>query len=356
MKIRFLKAFHGDSILLSFKDPEKINRNILIDGGPSQTFNLKNKKTQRKEPGELQIAIDKINELNEKIDLLILTHIDDDHIKGLLNWFEDKDFSKELIGEIWFNSGKLIAEYFQKPENPQNNIDINISEGTDTSTTQAVKFENYINKKGINWQRRIIKAEDKIDRFGLNFRILSPTIDKLQLLLNKYEEDGHDLSTSKDNDYNLSIIEHLAKDEFEEDISVPNGSSISFIISFNSENFLFLADAHPTVIIQGLNHFKYTEVNPLKAKFVKLSHHGSKKNTNIELLKLIESENYIISTNGDMHSLPDKQCLSRIIDMNPNVNLLFNYFELYPQIFSYKDFIDFKFFVNDINKVFNIDK
>jgi hypothetical protein len=269
MKIRFLNAFHGDSILLSFKDHEDINRNILIDGGPSQTFRLKNKKTQNKDPGELKIAIDKINELNEKIDLLILTHIDDDHIHGLLNWFEDRDFSKDHIGKIWFNSGKLIAEYFKEKENPQNDTYINITHGTDTSTTQAVKFEDFIIEKAINWEKRIIKAGDEIYEFCLKFRILSPSLDKLKLLLSKYEEDGHDLSTSKENDYNFSILEHLAKDMFEEDKSVPNGSSISFIISFNSENFLFLADAHPSIIIQGLDHFEYTEINPLKAKFLR---------------------------------------------------------------------------------------
>lgn len=38
MKIKILKAFKGDSILLSFSDSEKLGRNILIDGGTGSTY------------------------------------------------------------------------------------------------------------------------------------------------------------------------------------------------------------------------------------------------------------------------------------------------------------------------------
>ena len=38
MKIKILKAFKGDSMLLSFSDSEKLGRNILIDGGTGSTY------------------------------------------------------------------------------------------------------------------------------------------------------------------------------------------------------------------------------------------------------------------------------------------------------------------------------
>jgi hypothetical protein len=38
MKIKILKAFKGDSILLTFSDSEKLERNILIDGGNDSTY------------------------------------------------------------------------------------------------------------------------------------------------------------------------------------------------------------------------------------------------------------------------------------------------------------------------------
>ncbi len=67
---KFLKAGNGDSILIS------TNRsNILIDGGTKRTFNIYLKK-----------EIDRLREANQIVDLMVLTHIDSDHIDGLVNY------------------------------------------------------------------------------------------------------------------------------------------------------------------------------------------------------------------------------------------------------------------------------
>lgn len=59
MKIKFLKAFNGDAVWLSFKE-NKISRNILIDGGMSASFVGKDKKTGKQTNGDLYDAIDEI--------------------------------------------------------------------------------------------------------------------------------------------------------------------------------------------------------------------------------------------------------------------------------------------------------
>lgn len=45
--------------------------------------------------------------------------------------------------------------------------------------------------------------------------------------------------------------------------------------------------------------------------FIKLSHHGSKKSTSLELLSLIETENYVIS-NPSTTRMPDRETIARI--------------------------------------------
>lgn len=103
MKIKFLKALNGDATLISFKEGEQ-SRNILIDGGMPATY-IQKGRNGKFEYGELKDIIDIIRERDERIDLLILTHVDDDHIGGVLKWFEkDKDAHK-LIEKVWFNSG-----------------------------------------------------------------------------------------------------------------------------------------------------------------------------------------------------------------------------------------------------------
>ncbi|MDR0824203.1 MAG: hypothetical protein LBN74_03865 [Prevotella sp.] len=61
-----------------------------------------------------------IKSQNEFIDLLILTHVDDDHIGGVLKWFEQDVDAKDLVKKVWFNSGRLIFEYFKQIEIEEN--------------------------------------------------------------------------------------------------------------------------------------------------------------------------------------------------------------------------------------------
>jgi len=311
----------------------------LIDGGTSDTYSHKSKKGKT-EYGDLKQLIEQIKSQNESIDLLILTHVDDDHIGGILKWFEQDADAKDLVKKVWFNSGRLIFEYFQQKEITENLLMIKKTSCSNTSISQGVAFENFIEEANI-WDRQIIKSGDIFNFFGLNFTILSPSNNKLQPLLCKWEKE-HPLSdTSRTSDYSLSLSDLINSDSFKEDDSIHNGSAIAFIVEKKGKRVLFLSDAHPQTIIDSLVSLGYSPQNPLKIDFVKLSHHGSKSNTCTELLNLIQSDNFLISSNGSKHKLPDKRCLARIIKSNEHVNLYFNYPELKSTIFDEKDFSDY---------------
>jgi len=84
IKFNFFQAGHGDSILISTE-----NTNILIDGGVYETY-------------EEEIE-EEINHI-DKLDLVVLTHIDNDHICGLIEMLtENKDHANK-IEQLWFNS------------------------------------------------------------------------------------------------------------------------------------------------------------------------------------------------------------------------------------------------------------
>ena len=72
MEIRCLKAEHGDAIIIAIQGRDRIHF-IVIDGGPNSKFC-----TDR--------IVEEYNKLRE-IDLMVLTHYDDDHIGGLLQDF-----------------------------------------------------------------------------------------------------------------------------------------------------------------------------------------------------------------------------------------------------------------------------
>ncbi|MDO6776232.1 MBL fold metallo-hydrolase [Shewanella sp. 3_MG-2023] len=327
IELNILQAEHGDSIAISYEFEGEI-KNILIDGGPAQAFEVQHT------PRPLKLFLNNIKSKNQKIDLLVLTHVDDDHIGGLLAGFNKSGYLTDLTKEVWFNSGKLIFNHFDKPLDDSNTVKLKNSSGNNTSIGQGIKLEEYLIDKKI-WSHDLIKTGDEIDWFGSKFKILSPSLAKLEKLLVKWVKETPNANTSgQNNDYQNSIEQLLADDDFEEDKSIHNGSSLAFIFECHDKSILFLGDAHPSVVIESLESLGYSKDNPLKIDYVKVSHHGSKANTNNELLQFIECENFIISANGKHHRLPNKLVLARIINRFPTANLMFNYPDLINRIFT----------------------
>lgn len=343
MKIKFLKANNGDSILVTFQDDEKIKRNILIDGGMPQTYYNSGENSY----GELHDTIQDIKNNDQKIDLLILTHIDEDHIGGVLKWIEFDQEAHQLIQNVWFNSGKTISKYFNEKENEDLKLHLDIFRTAETSVRQGKTFEEYIEYYKI-WDKEIIKTGKIADFKGLKIQILSPNSSLLEKLLKEYKKPINNYHTSKNrNDWTINIIDFINEEgklnfKFKKDSRVANGSSIAFILTFNEKNFLFLGDSHPDVIITSLAKLGYNKLNPISVELLKISHHGSCKNTSKELLEVIVTSNYIISTSSESNNHPDKRTLSRIINKNPSATIYFNYDEVRKNIFSKKDFLDFQ--------------
>lgn len=331
MKVNFLEANHGDCILISF-EYEGSTKNILIDSGVSKTYEYKI--GNRLKNGNLKNEITKLEEKNQFVDLLIITHVDDDHIGGILKYFASNDYNSNLIKKVWFNSGKLINEHFQENFENQNEQELNEFNTTNTSIKQGVTFESKIESSN-TWDRKLIKSDlEELTELGVKFKILSPNEKKLKKLLHKWEKESPSSLTSGENDYNKSIEELIENDEFREDSSVHNGSSIAFILEILDKKMLFLGDAHPSTIIEKLIDYGVSEANKLKVDFVKLSHHASKANTSYELLRLIDCKKFVVLTDGSFHGLPNKATFSRIFNLNDDSELYFNYSHLIDEIFS----------------------
>ncbi|MDO6545205.1 ComEC/Rec2 family competence protein [Photobacterium sanguinicancri] len=338
MQTKFLQAKNGDAILITFLDLQNNERNILIDGGTSSTYQYKTKNGKKKS-GSLKNAIDQLG----RIDLLILTHIDDDHIAGILKWLESDDVAINKIGKVWFNGGDALSEHLNQELGKDLEPMLERRINKNTSTKQGVKFTTLISDSGV-WDKEIIRAPSCKVCFDTSFTFLSPNQKKLELLSDKWSRDSKSLDTANKNDYSHTLKKHIEIDLFTEDKSIPNGSSIAFIMEHRSVKYLFLSDAHPSVVINSLRELGYSKENKLKVEFVKVSHHGSKHNTSYELLSLIDTNRYIFSSNGDIHKLPHKCCIARIINDNNTAELIFNYKSIPVAVFSESDFNDFPSF------------
>jgi len=313
IKFEFLKAGNGDCIFIS---TDEIN--ILIDGGIARTYDRELNPLLKRE----------IRDKGLYLDLVVLTHYDDDHIAGLLKLleYETKELENKkstIIKEFWFNS---FDEALVSPINYSNN----------TSAKQQIKFDDYLKEllPYISYKSKL-SIDEVQDLFignnqELKITLLSPNNKKLENLFSKYKKDTKNYQTSAtSNDYNISI-EELAQKKFTKDTSLTNGASIAFILEYKNKNFLFLGDAHIDLIVDRLKELGYNDNNRLNLEFVKLSHHGSCRNLNSDFLDLIECDKFIILTDGSKHNHPNKEVLSKILthykrDIDKNIEFIYNY-------------------------------
>jgi beta-lactamase superfamily II metal-dependent hydrolase len=185
MKVTFLKAYNGDSIWIS-SDKDGKTVNILIDGGTSTTYSFKDKKDGKEKAGDLKLLIESIKAKNEFLDLVVLTHIDDDHIDGFLKWFSRDKEAVSYIKELWFNSGRTIKKYLNNLAVQTKALEFS-EVSTLTSVAQGVDFEKLVKDNKV-WNEEVIKFGDNLFWNDMEFEILTPNEDNLKLLLEKWEE------------------------------------------------------------------------------------------------------------------------------------------------------------------------
>ncbi|MEZ8152241.1 ComEC/Rec2 family competence protein [Vibrio splendidus] len=285
-----LDAENGDCLLLV---NHSTNYTILIDSGP------KSSRISEKLAKTIKTLI-----FDGEVDLAIVTHNDDDHIGGFKSFLNEGIIVKQFI----FNHHDYIEKILHQPR------DIKVS------LNQDIELSNIVNNKIIPLEL----SEDgyfmgKIfDEFKIDFR--SPNRDKLERYatwLQKEKKKQRNIKIAR-NRTTLSIDEQRehAKDDscFVEDKREPNGSSLALDITFYGYRVLLLGDAHPTTVIQS---YGTDGTDQIRYDLVKLSHHGSDKNTNNALLNMFNCENFLICSNADNnHNHPSPTTIFRVLANN----------------------------------------
>ncbi|MBU5228002.1 hypothetical protein KQI36_15325 [Clostridium senegalense] len=369
MVIEMFPAENGDAFLIRLDN----NKNILIDMGYIDTY-----KTYIK---------DRLVELKNKhqcIDLLVITHIDEDHIQGAIEFLKDNGNANNPqiieIKEVWHNSYRHLQfnkdkvynvsrfETKQLEEIKLNNSGISRSETNESNLISAAQGSTlagylyglgYVNNKwnsSFNDEAVNLDRNNEIELDDIKIYILSPNTSKLNNLsklwiekLRKIDidfsisdeeifDDAYemymkklkpisDIDESMDISYSPTDFKMLINEELKQvkkDKSKSNGASISFILEYKDKKLLFLGDSHEDIIIDNLEKYKNSGKS-LDFNVVKVSHHGSIKN-NFNWIKMIRAKRYLISTNGEKHGHPNEEVIARILQCNnKNKTFYFNY-------------------------------
>ena len=351
LKLHVLQAEYGDCFILESKSG-KDSVNVLIDGGPYQTFKKHLKPTLKKIPS------------NGKFDLVVLSHIDNDHIVGLLDLLAEiknqrESGKKELVEveKIWHNSFNDLLELHEEPKKllrkifsakgmaeVQNIKESLIMKGFQQGTDLTMLAK--LLKIPINPDfDKIIVVNDKTRSIHLNnigIHLLGPTkknVDRLRKEWNKW------LRKKKTEETVVGLLELLDK-------SVPNLASITFLASIKNRKILFTGDGLGNDIADMLSKNSMLDKNgKFYVDVLKVPHHGSDRNTTQEFFNRVIAEYYIISANGRDEN-PSLDTLEWIIvskhshkgirkiiftNMTPNVKKVLQKYD--PKKFKYESVI-----------------
>jgi beta-lactamase superfamily II metal-dependent hydrolase len=296
----YIKIFSvgcADAILITFIGSDNQKHHILLDSGNENNSTL------------LEEEFDKMLSL----DLLVITHIDNDHIGGLYKYIEEGGvFKQDFIKNCWFNA-------LSKVKNKANAMRL-------IGIKQGILVRDVLTKKlGIELPF-ITDLTQPLDLFGAKLTIVSPDTKCLDKMMNKWRT--AEPIGAKQSDYHKTIEHFFAQKPPSFQTSTENESSIAFLFEYHDFKMLFLADSHPSVVERSLRGLGYSETNKLTIAYLKVSHHGSRLNTSEALLSLLDCRKFVFTADGK--SNPDKETLARIIKhyYNPNVeplSLIFNH-------------------------------
>lgn len=318
VQVEALKAYYGDSIFLTIchEDNKYI---IVIDGGTPRTY-CHSGRYGRSQGGPLKSKLEQLKKEDKAIDLLVITHVDDDHIGGVLAWFKDQMPTADFVKQVWMND----------------DVEINIGDGLDNTSAQAASMKKLLEEINIPLETQIVKGREFTFDWG-RMVALAPTVAQHNTIS---KDIGKELNNAVNDRYDENI-KTLIDESYDSGKCTPeNDASMAFLIQTNEgENILMLGDADIDTVIDSLKHVEGITL-PLKCSWVKLSHHGSKNNFKPQLFDLIEADNFIILTNGKKFGHPDKEVIAFIV-AKTKARMWFNYPERAEKIFTEQDKKDY---------------
>jgi hypothetical protein len=356
LTVEMLPAGNGDCLWIEYGPPGD-RRVVLIDGGTAPTYK------------RLRERLDAMPKADRRVELLVVSHVDGDHIDGALKLIQDVGLGVQY-GDVWFNGWKhLVAR-------------------DELGPVAGEKLSKAIRDQKLRWNRAFggeavcVTGGPKLPEVeldgGLRLTLLSPYRQQLADLAPKWEKvvraaglepggEGDapaDLLGGEDDQPDEEPggpeppdllgpaldVRRLAERPFAEDDAEANGSSIALLAEYAGRRVLLAADAFPSVLELSLGRIGARD-GPVHLDAVKVSHHGSQRNTSPGLLTAIDCSQYLVSSNGARHHHPDREAIARIVfgnqDSDVRTQLVFNYRTTLNDVWDDREIQDAHNFIAD---------
>jgi hypothetical protein len=331
------RAHKGDCLLLHFGSANEPGL-AIIDGGPGDTYrpHLRPRLQEIRKARRLSRA-DPL-----PVDLLMVSHVDDDHIHGLL------ELTKELRGasgapfvrvlNFWHNSfddlightpDELTAAFTAQfgaaslagglPAGATVDADEEEEVIVDSlkvlaSIEQGHRLRGDAEALGFplnqEFDEQLILAGRKALEMadGLTFTVAGPMKPELLKLQKKHDEF---LEAQQERTKKRTAAAALAAYV---DRSVPNLSSIVVLAKSGTKRMLLTGDARGDKILKGLELAgALKREKTMHVDVMKVPHHGSNNNLDDDFFERVTADHYVFSGDGE-HGNPERESFEMLVD------------------------------------------
>ncbi len=314
-QLEAMRAEAGDCLLLHYGDPDE-PRVIVIDGGPTKAVYARLKK-RLDQLREAQGYTDR--DLPLPIELLMVSHIDDDHIDGILH------LTRQLIQEggersfqiksMWHNSFDDVIGNRAEDLQSAAHADVEAaSTGGDffdqdlvqhdtalvlASVNQGRELRANAGKLGLDPPLLVAKDDEQSRNFGdgLELRLVGPLQAQVEALHATWEKHLEKL----DREGKLDQAEAASFT----DKSAANLASIVVLAEARGRTMLLTGDARADFLVESLAAQNLLDADGrLHVDLFKLPHHGSNRNVSRSTFSAITADHYVFSGDGH-HGNPD---------------------------------------------------
>jgi beta-lactamase superfamily II metal-dependent hydrolase len=324
-RVEMLPAQQGDALWIEYGTEPQIHR-ILVDGGTPPTYKV------------LKQRIEALAPTDRTFELLIVTHIDTDHIGGVLKLIADAGLGARFQ-DIWFNDWEDLPTC--PVRGPIDGAILTaILEGTGIARNQA--FAGSAAAVPDDGPLPSVRLPG-----GMTLTLLSPGLSQLANLqcawntvLRKagLDPSGPSMEELAERARKKGVaiprgrlaagqLKELAEARFVGDRARANGSTIAVLAEYEGRSCLLAGDGFADVITSSLERLRQERGDgPIEVDAFKLPHHGSRHNVSVELLGAVECGTYLFSTDGSVFGHPDREAVARVLlNGGSNPTLAFNY-------------------------------
>ncbi|MER9533568.1 MBL fold metallo-hydrolase [Mesorhizobium sp. M0309] len=360
MKLHIFQSDKGDCLLLEGAEDGR----VLCDGGMSSSM----KNSVREE-------LSKLRKQGAKLDYVYVSHIDQDHISGVLQLLEDElewrlfDYHTANgtpirepkvprppeIGGIWHNafrdqvgdnSGDIenllaaAAPALLATSAPQL---VDLGEAMQqiaVSIPEAIKVSRYASAELLNIPvNKLPRSREKpkllMYREGqksfkvgsLRFTIVGPTEAELEALRTGWNNFLRDVDNRKRlSDLRAEIkrkVDAFGQDAFNlrdwngvEDfkgVTTPNIASLMFMVEEGGKRLLLTGDSQQDIILKGLELAGFLDQGYCHVNVLKVQHHGSEHNVDEAFCRKVSADHYVFCGNGSSGN-PERSVIQQIYD------------------------------------------